>query len=317
MSYKDLLAYRCLNQSPIKMQEAMNDPKVNIASTLDYIYIYNESSLYSYLLAKIQAQKNMLDDKKIVGPVYVCISQSPYLRYNSEYSDNNNTPYARFLDARIDILNNKNPYYLETISPTGVQSFVTETNDGKSDPSIISSLYCHILIMYPLYDKTMTLKKEGKVEQVALITKFLDETMSRYYTDNELCFIKCNKSSTLNCGCLTRTDKSPDTGLYTYTYNGSEPYNEKRDMPLYTSKCIDHTQRNKVADFTMMYYVNPYSDSYGDSNIIEDPEPEVAWEEKMKTFPIPAIITIPAPVEIKVPGQDMGEVSRPTPTLAF
>jgi hypothetical protein len=23
----------------------------------------------------------------------------------------------------------------------------------------------------------------------------------------------------------------------------------------------------------MMYYVNPYSDSYGDGNIIEDPEP--------------------------------------------
>ncbi len=317
MSYKDLLAYRCLNQSPIKMQEAMNDPNVDIASTLDYIYIYNESSLYSYLLAKIQAQKNMLDDKKIAGPVYVCISQSPYLRYNSEYSDNNNSPYARFLDARIDILNNKNPYYLETISPTGVQSFITETNDGKSDPSIISSLYCHILIIYPLYDKTMTLKKETKTEQVALITRFLDETMTRYYTDNELCFIKCNKSSTLNCGCLTRTDKSPDTGLYTYSYSAAENYNEKRDMPLYTSKCIDHTQRNKVADFTMMYYVNPYSDSYGDSNIIEDPEPEVAWEEKLKSFPIPAIITIPAPVEIKVPGQDMGKVSRPTPTLAF
>lgn len=317
MSFKDLLAYRCLNQSPLKIQEAMNDPKVNIASTLDYIYIYDESSLYSYLVTKIQAQKNMLDDKKIVGPVYVCISQSPYLRYNSEYSDNNNTPYRTFLDARIDILNNKNPYYLETISPTGVQSFVTQTNDGKSDPSIISSLYCHILIIYPLYDINMTLKKETKVEQVAFITKFLEETMSRYYTDNELCFIKCNKSSTLNCGCLTRTDHSPDTGLYTYTYSASENYNEARDMPLYTSKCIDHTQKNQLADFTMMYYVNPYSDNYGDSNIIEDPEPEVAWAEKMKSFPLPAIITIPAPVEIKVPGQDMSEVSRPTPTRAF
>lgn len=332
MSYKDLLAYRCLNKSPIKMQEVMDDQNVDIASTLDYIYIYNESSLYSYLLAKIQAQKNMLDGKKIVGPVYVCISQSPYLRYNSEYSNNNNSPYARFLDARIDILNNKNPYYLETISPTGVQSFVTETNDGKADPAIISSLYCHILIMYPLYDKTMTLKKEEKTEQVALITRFLEETMTRYYTDNELCFIKCNKSPTLNCGCLTRTAESPDTDLYTYNnsdlYNYNESdisqneeditrFNESRDMPLYTSKCIDHTQKNKVSDFTMMYYVNPYSDSYGDSNIIEDPEPEVAWAEKMKSFPIPAIITIPAPVEIKVEGQDTDEVSRPTPTLAF
>ena len=319
MNYNDLLAYRCLNQSPIKMHEVFKNPSVNVASTLDYIYIYNESSLYSYLLAKIQAQKNKLDGNKIVGPVYVCISQSPYLRYNSEYSDDNNTPFKTFLDARIDILNNKNPYYLETISPVGKQSFITQTNDGKADPDIISSLYCHILIVYPLYDMNMTLKKETKAGQIALTTDFLEKTMSRYYTDNELCFIKCNKSSTLNCGCLTRTSQSPDTALYTYNNSTEFPFNESRDMPSYTSKCIDHTQGNNIGDFTMMYYVNPYSGSYGDSNIIEDPEPEVPWAEKSKSYPKPIIITIPAPAGLRDPREAIaeGEKSRPSPQLAF
>ena len=275
MNYSDLLAYRCLNTSPTEIQKVFDE--ANIASTIDHIYIYNESSLFSFILTKIQEQKNMLDGKKIIGPVYACISQAPYLRYSSDYTNRNNAPFKTFLDARIDILNHKNPYYLETINRQGVQGIVTNTNDGLSNPSIISSLYCHILIVYPLYDTDMILKEEGTEEQKAITEEFLDVTMKKYYTDNELCFIKCNKSSTLNCGCLTRTDKSPDTGLY--TYNNTEPFNELRDMPSYTSRCIDHTKNNKVSDFTMMYYVNPYSDSYGDSNIIEDPEPYILLPE--------------------------------------
>jgi hypothetical protein len=296
MNYADLLAYRCLNQSPTEIQKVFDE--ANIASTIDHIYIYNESSLFSFILTKIQEQKNMLDGKKIIGPVYACISQSPYLRYSSDYTNGNNTSFKTYLDARIDILNHKNPYYLETINRQGVQGIVTNTNDGLSNPSIVSSLYCHILIVYPLYDTDMILKEEGTDEQKAIIEEFLDVTMKEYYTDNELCFIKCNKSSTLNCGCLTRTDESPETGLY--TYNNTEPFNELRDMPSYTSRCIDHTKNNKVSDFTIMYYVNPYSDSYGDSNIIEDPEPSILLPEILSSNTI-FIPTIEMPPDWKDP----------------
>jgi hypothetical protein len=144
----------------------------------------------------------------------------------------------------------------------------------------------------------MILKEEGTDEQKAIIEEFLDVTMKEYYTDNELCFIKCNKSSTLNCGCLTRTDESPETGLY--TYNNTEPFNELRDMPSYTSRCIDHTKNNKVSDFTIMYYVNPYSDSYGDSNIIEDPEPSILLPEILSSNTI-FIPTIEMPPDWKDP----------------
>jgi hypothetical protein len=292
MNYSDLLAYRCLNVSPTEIYNEFVD--ANIATTIDHIYIYNESSLNSFILTKIQEKKNLLEGKKIIGPVYACISQSPYLRYSSDYINANNGLFKTFLDARIDILNNKNPFYLETINRHGVQGIVTDTNDGLSNPSIVSSLYCHILIVYPLYDTDMILKEEGKKEQTAIIKEFLDETMKKYYTDNELCFIRCNKSSTLNCGCLTRTEDSPETGLY--TYNNSEPFNELRDMPSYTSRCIDHTQNNKVTNFTMMYYVNPYSNSYGDSNIIEDPEPPILLPEILSSTQI-SIPMIQMPAE--------------------
>lgn len=282
MNFNDLLAYRCLQKSPVEMSGLFRS--LNIANTLDYVYIYDEKSMYSHILKKIQSQKGLIDnDAKIIGPVYVCISQAPYLKYNSEYSNNNNKPFTRMLDARIDILNNRNPYYLEKISKTGVQSFVTNTSDGSTDESIISSLYSHILIVYPLYTITnnkMVLKSTNKAAQADLVKNFLDNTMKPYYTDNELCFIKCNKSSTLNCGCLTRTPQmasTQDAGFFTYN-NDNYPKDDNRDLPLYTSKCIDHTTSGgsssaSGSNFSMMYYVNPYSDSYGDGNIIEDPEP--------------------------------------------
>lgn len=278
MNFNDLLAYRCLQKSPVEMSGLFRN--LNIANTLDYVYIYDEKSMYSHILKKIQSQKGLIDnDAKIIGPVYVCISQAPYLKYNSEYSNNNNKPFTRMLDARIDILNNRNPYYLEKISKTGVQSFVTNTSDGSTDESIISSLYSHILIVYPLYTITnnkMVLKSTNKAAQADLVKNFLDNTMKPYYTENELCFIKCNKSSTLNCGCLTRTERmasTQDAGFFTYN-NENYPKDDNRDLPLYTSKCIDHTSSSgSGANFSMMYYVNPYSDSYGDGNIIEDPEP--------------------------------------------
>ena len=299
MNFNDLLAYRCLRQSPVDMSGLFRS--LNIANTLDYVYIYDEKSMYSHILKKIQSQKGLIEnDAKIVGPVYVCISQAPYLKYNSEYSNNNNKPFTRMLDARIDILNNRNPYYLEKISKTGVQSFVTNTSDGSTDESIISSLYSHILIVYPLYTITnnkMVLKSTNKAAQADLVKNFLDNTMKPYYTENELCFIKCNKSSTLNCGCLTRTPQmasKQDAGFFTYN-NDNYPKDDNRDLPLYTSKCIDHTNSgnsgNSGANFSMMYYVNPYSDSYGDGNIIEDPEPmaplpEISPPEPLNPIPI-------------------------------
>lgn len=267
MNYNDLLAHKCLKISPKDLSTKMSN--IDIANIFETIYIYNESTLYSYLLSKIQNYKNSLQNK-IKGPVYICISQAPYLKYSSDLNDATNTPFSKHLDARIDILNNKNPYYSELINNNGVQTFKTDANDGDDPATVISSLYAQILIIFPLYNKKNE-EKSGDSEDI--INTFLTTTMTTYYTHNDLCFIKCNKSSTINCGCLNMDSSSATTSINTY-YNldsGNVGNNEK-DFPIYKSRCIDHTNNNTPQPFSMMYFVNPYSDNYED--IIEDPLPQ-------------------------------------------
>jgi hypothetical protein len=263
MNYNDLLAYKCLKISPQELSVQMNN--ADIANIFETIYIYNENSLYSYLLSKIQKNKNSINGK-IKGPVYVCISQAPYLKYSSELSDANNTPFSKYLDARVDILNNKNPYYSELISQDGEQKFKMDTNDGEDPSTIISSLYAQILIIFPLYTKQMELKNN---EAENTINTFLNITMKKYYTHSDLCFIKCNKSSTINCGCLNMNSSSTTSSIN--TYHGTSGNSEK-DYPRYNSRCIDHTNNNNPQPFSMMYFVNPYSDNY--EYVIEDPMPQ-------------------------------------------
>ena len=294
MNWQDLLAYRCLNKSPFELADFLNKDTINIANSVEEIYIYNEQSLYSYLLSKIYYQKNLLSGEKIIGPVYVCISQAPYLKYLNK--NNSKNIINKTLDARIDILNNRNPYYLEEINSEGVQSFVTNTSSadditssGSAISSLyddevsrtgttISSLYCQILIMYPLYNKSMILKTSSKKEQEEIITNFLDKTIADYYTDNDLCNIRCNKSTQLNCGCLSFNGNAKEENVYNSYFDDRTAYtrvNKDLDLPKYTSKCIDYsTDPNKVnmnGNFSMMYFVNPYADNYGDNNIIQEP----------------------------------------------
>ncbi len=281
MSYSDLLAYRCLNKSPYTLAEVLN--RADIKYTGDAVFLYNDISLFSYVLSKIQDERAKLGSDKIIGPVYVCISQAPYLKYKNDHRSGG---LEKTLDARIDILNNRNPYYYEQINAEGVQSFVTNTSDRNdiarttkdiTDSKIIaSSLYCQIIIIFPLYKQGqgMELKTTNKLRQTELIATFLDTTMSPHYSDNELCNIKCNKSLTLNCGCLSYNSSSPPATINT---NFKTPL-PKFDLPNYTAKCIDHTTtpNNMDAAFTMMYYVNPFSDKYGgdddgDKNMIQEP----------------------------------------------
>lgn len=299
MNWNDLLAYRCLKISPFEFSEFLNTNEVNIANTFEAIYIYNEESLYSYLVSKIYQQKHKLNNNsKIIGPVYVCISQAPYLKYLNK--NNSRNPIDKTLDARIDILNNRNPYYLEEINNKGVQSFVTNTSsaDDRSRLDIsslltqnsagtetsISSLYAQILILYPLYNKNMILKTSNKTEQTNIISGFLDVQLNSFYTDNDLCNIRCNKSIQLNCGCLSfdadarafNEDSGKKATFNSYFDNRTEytKANQSIDLPSYKSRCINHSTNpvNMNGNFSMMYFVNPYADNYGDMNIIEEPE---------------------------------------------
>jgi hypothetical protein len=324
----------------MELQTILESAAVDIASTIDYVYIYNDISLKSFILSKILTKKNTLETK-VVGPVYVCISQAPYLRSVSNKAGVN--PLNEWNDAREDTSNPKYSYYYENISSTGVRTAITATSDGTdtfANTQIISSLYCHILIVYPAYTRAMTLKEPTITKQPAIIKNFLEKTMAPYYTDHGLCFLKCNKATDLNCGCLTRTASVSQTspaatgnpyyeglaavaaraataaidaataaaaaataaaaidataatiaGAATAANTASAASaasaaatatadtNDARDKPLYESTCKDHTKNNAVSNFTMMYFVNPYSAEYGDNGIIKNPEEDFPDEK--------------------------------------
>jgi len=278
MSYNDLLAYKCLKISPKELSRIMDTN--NIKNIFETIYIYNESSLYSYLLSKIQALNTI--NQKLQGPIYVCMSQSPYLKYSYNKTTQ---PISKWLDARIDILNNKNSYYSEIIGSSGIQNIITNTYEhGDEENDSISSLYAEILIIFPMYDRDMKLKnnEQNKVNDKVIIDKFLKEIISQYHTHNDMCFLKCNKSSTINCGCLNMNDSSSASTINTFTFNEKGTLNTATDFPRYTSKCIDHTSNNTSKEFSMMYFVNPYSDNY--INIIHDPDGEAVDEDTGETI---------------------------------
>jgi len=289
MTYAELLAYRCLNKSPMELKTIFD--REDIASTIDYVYIYDDISLKSFILSKIQSEKSKLGTK-VVGPVYVCISQAPYLRSVSNKAGVN--PLDVWIAAREDIANQKQAYYFNKVNSAGDITVVQNTSDGTdtfATTQTISSLYCHILIVYPAYKKTMVLKEPIITKQPIVITNFLEKTMASHYTDHGLCFLKCNKSTDLNCGCLTRTEAvsstSPAATLNWFYDNianataaaATATLNNNRDKPLYKSSCLDHTKNNLETNFTMMYYVNPYSFEYGDKNIIKDPEEDFPDEK--------------------------------------
>jgi hypothetical protein len=257
-NYSDILAYKCLKISPANLSYTMRSS--NIKYIFDTIYIFDENTLYSYLKSKIEPLKPYAS--KIKGPVYVCMSQAPYFKYEKNS-----------FDARSDIINSQKPYNYVSFDEQNKEIAETNTSGSSDISDKISSLYCQILIMFPLYEdnkNAMKLKSSAAEGDEAIIKTFLETTMNGYYTHNSMCFIKCNKASNLNCGCLNMTEYSSRTDTNTRSLGSSNPpyvIDANKDLPRYTAKCLDHTENDAVADFSLMYFVNPLSIGY--QNIIE------------------------------------------------
>jgi Ca2+/Na+ antiporter len=274
-NYSDILAYKCLKISPANLSYTMRSS--NIKYIFDTIYIFDENTLYSYLKSKIEPLKPYAS--KIKGPVYVCMSQAPYFKYEKNSVEN---PINKFFDARSDIINTQKPYNYVSFDEQNKEIAETNTSGSSDISDKISSLYCQILIMFPMYEHNEDDKNAMKLKSStataastaegdeAIIKTFLETTMNGYYTHNSMCFIKCNKASNLNCGCLNMTEYSSRTDTNTRSLGSSNPpyvIDANKDLPRYTAKCLDHTENDAVADFSLMYFVNPLSIGY--QNIIE------------------------------------------------
>lgn len=280
MNVSSLLAYRCVNISPQNMSKLLLQNNDKFAHIYKRIFIYSESSLNDYIYDQIQKIKNNTNcnifnenniggsvynnkycstnltidfqknkgTNKIIGPVYVLVSQSPYLERD-----------GKMLNARSDIVHNKLPYFKER-TVNGVIVKNSSTSSGSNTDSM-TSLYAEVLIIFPMYEM------ENKPDALAKMTlttdinrlAFFDSMLSSKFVHQELCYMKCNKGS-LFCGCLNATENemnfSEDIPYHKRPYieniNG-----QNANIIKYNSKCVNNS--NKPTDYSMLYFINPYS----------------------------------------------------------
>ena len=68
-------------------------------------------------------------------------------------------------------------------------------------------------------------------------------------TNSDLCFLKCNNSFNLTCGCLNTTAaNNKDVAGSLSGPEGNKGYN---------AKCL--SEKNEKTDYSMLYFLNPYN----------------------------------------------------------
>lgn len=227
-----LLAYTCINKSPNALISLLNN--YNISYKYNKLYNIDENSLNNHIenelkeIIKIIKNTNN-NDIKIKGPIYAIISQSPYLRYKGD-----------IINARFDTTNNKYSYYNE----------IVENNNIVSSFDNNKSLYMEILIILPSYN---TIKNSDNSLSYNLaspnnINTFIN-IIDTNKSNSDLCFLKCNKSFNLTCGCLNTTKEN--NKLITGSSSGPEGDNG------YNAKCF--SEKNIETDYSMLYFLNPYN----------------------------------------------------------
>jgi hypothetical protein len=243
-----------------KNKESLNT--VKFAYIYKKLYIYNIRSIEMYLFSLI---KSVFDDKihkisqkgtptstgtnKIIGPIYVCLSQSPYIKMFDEQ-----------MVARSDIVNHKKAYYTEEkIKGNTLITQETTSKDGN-----FSSLYGEMIVIFPNYSMTLDLETGMEYFKYTGNYEKFFPSLNTLVVNETLCYLKCNKG-TLNCGCLNATsqdmdykDKSNniyiDSELLTDSSDGQSKY---KSIKQYDSKCVNNN--NVQTNYSIMYYLNPYS----------------------------------------------------------
>lgn len=257
MSNEPLLAYSCLKISPLDFLSTLLQTK----DTSFYGYKYstlnnsNDAEIMKHIVSELLKFKNEIENNdinKIKGPVYVIMSQAPYLRFN-----------GNIIEATDFNTGNRFGYYKETTSDSK-SSF----NDGKN-------LYTQILLLFPSYktQKTISEFKHTFVGNDSYRLYNFIEKFKNYKSDYKLCFLNCINSKNLNCGCLNATifdndntiidDLNTAKKVYSYKTNDENNINGPEGVKGYKSVCLSankNTEGKRLPEnYSTMYFLNPYN----------------------------------------------------------
>ena len=281
MTKKSILAYRCLKKSPKELQEILTTHSIPSLYKKIFLYdedsLYNyiseqlknitdianneietnsaiNISESSYTTESFQEHFQMNSETinidqstnkntfKLLGPVYICISQAPYIKYN-----------GNMIKARFDVTNNQRAYYIEE-RVGGVRKYDLQTGNGNENK--LSSLYTEILFIFPMYKIKNTENSTTTIEFVNNNNRINDfmSYINSYFVQDKLCFMKCNKSG-LSCGCLNANLNDMNTNNNIHIASGVS----NSTINPYTSVCYDHNTIK--TNYSILYYLNPYGNT--------------------------------------------------------
>ena len=157
-----LLAYNCIEMRPSKIKTYLLSLENSKFINNDLIIVPTKDCILDNLSAIDNIVKKHLSGSSY-GPVYVCVSQAPFLAEQK---------------GRYDIVRHLNSCY---IKPGDEEKY-----GGSCENKILK---CEILIV----------KTNGEKNKI----KAFVDTVRRFKSNNALCKLYCSKNPELGCGCLT------------------------------------------------------------------------------------------------------------------
>ena len=238
-----LLAYGCITIKPsgfannlIYFNNTLNNNSYKVMLT-ENEQTYVEYADIDELTKKIDAKiKEVINTAGLLNtavdhlyfPIYVFISQAPYLKNSTE-------------DIKVTN-SNRGPGGTDGYNFESCSTNYEVKNSERCPSSFRMKAEVAILFLGLNINGAFITDKNTVDNSIISLTNLLSEIKS----DSKQCFLKCGTiNDTHACGCL----------------NLKNSYNANNKS--YNSVCLTD---NSPGDMTMVYFVNPYANSYSDSN---------------------------------------------------
>ena len=238
-----LLAYKCIKLKPSELINMITENR-NINSDIYKIknitYLYNNISeltnkvdeLIKTKISELKNAESNSDINYIHFPIYICISQAPYLKNNNEtikVTDSNRGPDN----------NNYDSCSLEYSEVKAEQQKCSENFEMKAELCII---------FLGVNDIGEIIRNNDKVNNnISNFKKILE----LYKSTSKQCFLNCGiNNSTHSCGCLNLDNAYENYNSVCLTNNQKVSYSIVYFVNPYSSKYSDADYSNKPTNLT-------------------------------------------------------------------
>jgi hypothetical protein len=236
-----LLAYKCIKLKPSELINIIrtNNINGNIYKYNNITFSYNDVSeltnemdrLIKTKISELKNRQNNLNVNFIHFPIYVCISQAPYLKNNNEnikVTDSNRGP-------------DNNNYDSCSLQYSDVKAH-------KNCPANTNMRAEICIIFLGFNDSGDIIVKNDAVDKNI---KDFKNILDMYTSTNRQCFLNCGiKNSTHSCGCLNLDNAYENYNSVCLTNNQNVSYSIVYFVNPYSSKYSDIGYKDKPASLT-------------------------------------------------------------------